>query len=162
MIPQHWGTYIVVLASFVVALALSVYPLPLAWRWWRPDFVLLVTIYWISVFPLTISLVFLCLVGLFQDLLVFTPLGQHSLAIILVAYLCILSHRRVRNFALWKEAGWVFLLVLLSQICDAWVQTMAERPVSTLLFLAPALSSGLLWPLFRPAMERISSHYRIN
>jgi len=158
----HWSKYFIVIASFMVALVLSVYPLPLAWRWWRPEFVLLVAIYWISVFPLTISLVFLCLVGLFQDLLVAVPLGQHSFAMMIVAYMSILSYRRVRNFALWKEAAWVFVLVFVSQVPNTWVQTMAGRPVSGLLFIAPALTSALFWPLFRQGMERMSSHYRIH
>ncbi|HWV16836.1 MAG TPA: rod shape-determining protein MreD [Cellvibrio sp.] len=162
MIPYQWSKYFIVVASFLVALVLSVYPLPLSWRWWRPELVLLMTIYWVSVFPLTISLLFLCVVGLFQDLLFAVPLGQHSLAMMIVAYISIMSYRRVRNFALWKEAAWVFVLVIISQIPNAWVQTMAGRPVPGLLYIAPAITSALFWPLFRQGMERISSHYRIS
>ena len=162
MISQRWNNYMIISASFVVALVLSVYPLPLEWRWWRPEFVLLVAIYWISVFPLTISLFFLCVVGLFQDLLAAVPLGQHSLSLVIVAYICIQSYQRVRNFALWKEAGWVFVLVGLAQLPGNWVQGMAGRPLSGLIFLAPALTSALIWPLFRMGMSRLSSHYRIN
>lgn len=162
MFPHFWNKYTIVLATFVVALTLSIYPLPFEWRWWRPEFVLLVAIYWVSVFPLTMSLLFLCVVGLFQDLLSAAPLGQHSFSLLVMAYLSMLSYRRVQNFALWKETGWVFLVVLLAQIPVAWVQTIFDRPFPWLLFFAPAFTSALLWPLFRQGMERISSHYRIN
>lgn len=162
MIPQQWNVYLVIVASFLVAFLLAIYPLPLEWRWWRPEFVLLVAIYWLGVFPLTFSLFFLAFVGLFQDLLEGAPFGQHSLSMIIVAYICIVSFQRVRNFSLLLEACWVFVLVGLAQLPGNWVQTMAGRPLSGLLFLAPAVSSGLLWPLVRLCLDRLSRHYRIN
>jgi len=162
MLPQQWNTWLVIGASFVVALLLSIYPLPLAWRWWRPEFVLLVGLYWISVFPLSISLFFLAAVGLFQDLLEGVPLGQHSLSMVIIAYICIMSYQRVRNFSLIKESAWMFILVGLAQFPANWVQSMSGRPLSGLLFLAPALSSALIWPLFRIWLDRLSRHYRIH
>lgn len=162
MFSPYWNHNFIIFATFVVALILSVYPLPLGFRWWRPEFVLLVTIYWISVYPLTMSLTFLCLVGLFQDLLTMVPFGQHSLSLIIVAYICIQSYQRVRNFALWKEAGWVFVLVGIAQFPGNWVQGMTGRPLSGLVFLAPALTSALVWPLCRLGLDRISRHYRLN
>jgi len=162
MLPQHWNNYFIVALSFFLALVLAIYPLPLDWRWWRPEFVLLLAIYWISVFPLTMSLFLLCGLGLFEDLLEGVPLGEHSLSMIIVAYICILSYQRVRNFPLWKEAGWVFVLVGLAQLPGNWVQSMAGRPLAGILFLAPALTSALIWPLVRELMDRICSHYRIT
>jgi rod shape-determining protein MreD len=154
--------FLVIIGTFLVALILSVYPLPAALRWWRPEFVLLVSIYWIYVFPLSMSLVFLCAVGLFQDLLEVAPLGQHSLALVIVAYICIQSYQRVRNFALWKESCWVFLLVSLAQLPTNWVQGMAGRPLSGVFFLASPLISALVWPLVRMGLDRLSIHYRVN
>jgi len=162
MIPQHWNGYLLILGSFLVALLLAVYPLPMAWRWWRPELVLMVAIYWISVFPLTISLFFLCILGLYQDLLEGVPLGQHGLSLVIVAYICILSYQRVRNFAVWKEAGWVFVLVGLAQLPGNWVQSMAGRPLTGLFFLAPALASALLWPFLRMVLDSLSRYYRVT
>lgn len=162
MIPQHWNGHLVILMSFIAALLLAVYPLPLEWRWWRPEFVLLVAIFWISVFPLTISVFFLCFLGLYQDILEGVPLGQHALSMVMVSYICILSYQRVRNFAVWKEAGWVFVLVGLAQLPGNWVQSMSGRPLSGLLFLVPALTSALIWPLVRLLLDRVSRHYRIT
>lgn len=162
MIPHHWNPYLVIIASFLLALLLSVYPLPIAWRWWRPEFVLLIAIYWISVFPLTMSLFFLAVVGLFEDLLEGVPLGQHGLSLVIVAYICIMSYQRVRNFSMLKESGWIFVLVGLAQLPANWVQSMAGRPLSGLLFLAPAVSSALLWPVIHLLLDRLSRYYRID
>jgi rod shape-determining protein MreD len=162
MIPQDWNGYLLIIGSFLVALLLAVYPLPMSWRWWRPELVLMVSIYWISVFPLTISLFFLCFLGLYQDLLEGVPLGQHGLSLVIVSYICILSYQRVRNFAVWKEAGWIFVLVGLAQLPGNWVQSMAGRPLTGLYFLAPALTSALIWPFLRMILDSLSRHYRVT
>ena len=162
MIPQQWKRYFIIVASILVALILSVYPLPLGIRWWRPEFVLLVAIYWMSAFPETISLLFLCVVGLFQDLLEAVPLGQHGLSLVIVAYICIQSHQRVSNFSVWKEAGWIFVLVGVQQLASNWVQSLTARPLSGLIFLGPAFTSALVWPFFRIGLDKVSGHYRIN
>lgn len=146
MLGSQLNLYVVIAVSFLVALILSVYPLPMDMRWWRPEFVLVVAIYWIFFMPLTVSFTLLCVLGLFQDLLEGVPFGQHSLGLVIVAYICILSYQRVRNFSIWRQSGWIFVLVGIAQLTDNWVQGMAGRPLSGIQFLYPALTSALLWP----------------
>lgn len=147
MLSPQLNLYFIVALSFLVALVLSVYPLPMDMRWWRPEFVLVVAIYWIFFMPLTVSFTLLCALGLFQDLLEGVPFGQHSLGLVIVAYICILSYQRVRNFSIWRQSGWIFVLVGIAQLTDNWVQGMAGRPLSGVQFLYPALTSALLWPV---------------
>lgn len=146
MLSPQLNLYFIIAVSFLVALILSVYPLPMDMRWWRPEFVLVVAIYWIFFMPLTVSFTLLCALGLFQDLLEGVPFGQHSLGLVIVAYICILSYQRVRNFSIWRQSGWIFVLVGIAQLTDNWVQGMAGRPLSGVQFLYPALTSALLWP----------------
>jgi rod shape-determining protein MreD len=147
MLSPHLNLYVVIALSFLVSLVLSVYPLPMDMRWWRPEFVLIVAIYWIFFMPLTVSFTLLCALGLFQDLLEGVPFGQHSLGLVIVAYICILSYQRVRNFSIWRQSGWIFVLVGIAQLTDNWVQGMAGRPLSGIQFLYPAFTSALLWPV---------------
>jgi rod shape-determining protein MreD len=163
MHQHYWQNGLTIAATFALGMLLAVYPLPMDWRWWRPEFVLLIAIYWLMVFPLTVSLLGLCLLGLFQDLLEATPFGQHGLTLLIVAYICILFYQRLRNFVLWQEVFWVFVLVALAQLPSCWVQSMAGRPLAGgLLFLAPACSSALVWPLLRSVLERLSRYCRIT
>ncbi len=147
MSSPQFHLYFVIALSFFIALILSVYPLPMDMRWWRPEFVLVVAIYWIFFMPLTVSFTLLCALGLFQDLLEGVPFGQHSLGLVIVAYICILSYQRVRNFSIWRQSSWIFVLVGIAQLTDNWVQGMAGRPLSGVQFLYPALTSALLWPV---------------
>jgi len=146
MLSPQLNLYFVILVSLLAALLLSVYPLPMEFRWWRPEFVLMVALYWIFFMPIRVSFTFLCLLGMFQDLLEGVPFGQHSLGLVIVAYIAILSYQRVRNFSIWRQSGWIFILIGIAQLTDNWVQGMAGRPLSGIQFLYPALTSALLWP----------------
>lgn len=152
----------IIFGLLVLALLLAVYPLPLSWRWWRPEFVLLVVIYWVFVLPNNTSLTLVWCLGLIQDLIEGTPLGQHALGLVIVTYIGIQSYRRVRNYALWQQCGWVFVLVGISQLTSNWVYSMAGGTVSGVYFLYPAITSALLWPLCHFGFESLRHHYRIS
>lgn len=147
--------------SIAIALLLAIFPLPLDWQWWRPEFVLLVVIYWVITINTNISLLGLCLLGLFQDVLESVPLGQHGLSVILIAYLCLLSYQRVRKFSLIKQCAWVFVLVGVAQLSDNWVQGMAGHELSGLNFLKPALASALAWPFIKLWLDRLVYRYHL-
>jgi rod shape-determining protein MreD len=153
--------YLLIGFSLLAALLLSIYPLPMEYRWWRPEFVLMVAIYWILAFPFSISLVSLCLLGLFQDLLEGVPFGQHSLGIIVVAYICLFSYQRVRNFNLAKQMIAVFIMITIAQLTDNWVQGMAGRPLAGINFIYAALTSGLAWPLVRYLLNFFGNKLRV-
>lgn len=156
---QQINLYFIMAMTFFIALMLSVYPLPMDMRWWRPEFVLVVAIYWIFFMPLTVSFTLLCMLGLFQDLLEGVPFGQHSLGLVIVAYICILSYQRVRNFSIWRQSGWIFVLVGIAQLTDNWVQGMAGRPLSGIQFLYPALTSALVWPVLNWWLNGMTHRY---
>ncbi len=160
MPAQPVNLYLIIALSFLLALVLSVYPLPMDIRWWRPEFVLVVAIYWIFFMPLTVSFLFLSALGLFQDLLEGVPFGQHSLGLVIVGYICILSYQRVRNFSLWRQSAWIFVLVGIAQLTDNWVQGMAGRPLSGIQFLYPALTSALIWPVCWVWMNRLTHRHQ--
>jgi|SRR5690606_13773977 rod shape-determining protein MreD len=155
-------TYLLLFSlTLVLAMLLSVYPLPLALRWWRPEFVLMMVIYWIYTAPVRTSLLGLCVLGFFLDVLEGVPFGQHGLSLIIIAYVCILSYQRVRNYSVGQQSCWVFVLIGISQLTDNWVQAISGRPVSGLEFLLPAFASACFWPVCYLGLERLRRRYRI-
>ncbi|WP_232522315.1 rod shape-determining protein MreD [Marinimicrobium alkaliphilum] len=150
------------LLPILLGLLLSVYPLPLELRWWRPAWVLLIVIYWLFTAPEDFSLTFVFGLGLVQDLITGSPLGQHSLGLVIVSYICLQSYQRVRNYARWQQALWVFVLVGISQVIGNWVYSMSGLTVSGMQFLYPALTSALLWPLMFRILEIFRTANRIS
>lgn len=160
--PRTLFINIIILLTFLVALTLSVYPLSLALRWWRPEFVLMVMIYWIFAQPLRVSLISLCAIGLFQDVLEGAPFGQHSLGLVIVSYLCLLSYLRVRNYSLWQQSLWIFAMVAVAQVINTWVDALSGRPVGGFEIFFPAFASACFWPLCYLLLERVRRRYQIT
>lgn len=158
MATSSWRVHTAILVSFLVALTLGIFPLYDVLQWWRPEFVLLVAIYWLYNAPDHLSLVLLCAVGLFQDVLEGAPFGQHGLSMALVAYVCLLSQSRIRKLSLAKQMLLVFILVAGAQVADNWVQSMAGLPLAGTKLFFPAVASALAWPIVRWWLQRSGAH----
>ncbi|MEX1032661.1 MAG: rod shape-determining protein MreD [Cellvibrionaceae bacterium] len=150
---QQNPNIVIVVLSFFLALALSVLPLPLNWAWFRPEFVALLVIYWVMALPDRMGVGMAFGVGLVQDVVENAVLGQHALALVAVAYVCVLSYRRIRNYALWQQSAWVFVLIGIHQLFCNWVHSLTGPASQSLIFLVPALVSALIWPMMLIAME---------
>ena len=73
------------LLSSLLVLLLSVWPMPGWALWLRPELPLLLVVYWILALPFRLGMVYAWLMGLGLDLLTGSLLGQHALALTLVA-----------------------------------------------------------------------------
>lgn len=148
--------------SFLVALLLMIFPLGRESGWLRPEFVPVLVIYWVLVMPQQSSLLFIWVLGCFQDLLEGVMLGQHAMALMVVAYVCLLSYQRMRNYTLWHQTFFVFVLVGLYQLVDNWVHSLQGHAAPNLVFLMPAFTSALMWPLLWILLEQLRVRYRIS
>jgi len=137
----------VIYVSFLVALMLSALPLPEDLQWWRPEWVLLVLLYWIVALPTRIGLGTAWVLGILLDVLEGSLLGLNALALTIVAYVMILVYQRVRMFSWLQQVLFVFALVALDQIIAHWVKGILGVSSQSLMFLVPALISAVLWPV---------------
>jgi len=157
------GAYRWVMACAVlVALLLAVYPLPLEWRWARPSVLLLLVIYWSVTLPGRTSLTLVWCLGLLEDLITGAPLGQHALGMVIVTFICLQTYQRVRNYGVWQQTGWIFVLVGISQLTANWVYTMSGTKAPGLYFLLPAVTSALLWPLCYRLLEGLRHRFAVS
>ncbi len=92
---------LLVLLSFLVALILSSLPLPDIAIVFRPEWLMLVLIYWCMAIPGRIGIFTGWLLGLTLDVMYGSLLGQNAMALAIVAYLVNTFHLRVRVFPIW-------------------------------------------------------------
>ncbi|WP_237057810.1 rod shape-determining protein MreD [Microbulbifer sediminum] len=149
-------------ATVLVALLLSVMPLPHQWLWFRPAFMALLVIFWINRMPQSLGVGFAWLVGLLEDFVTGAVLGTHALALGALAYFCLLTYQRTRAFNPAQQLMWVFVLVGIHQVVGNWVHSLAGKPVPGLTFLWPALTSALLWPLITPWLDRMAGRLQVR
>ena len=146
------GSYWMVALTVLGSLLLAVYPITPPYDWFRPEWTALVVIFWTITMPGRVGITFAWLAGLVLDGFTGVTLGQNALSLALIAYICLGLYQRMRNFAPLQQIALVFVLVGLHLLLGYWVQSLSSYPARHLYFLAGALSSALLWPLFSGVM----------
>ncbi|MEM7408107.1 MAG: rod shape-determining protein MreD [Pseudomonadota bacterium] len=144
-LTRHHGGW-VIFASFLMALVLTALKLP---EWaviWRPAWVALVLVYWCMAVPHRIGVAVAVAAGLILDVMNGTLLGQHALALALVAFVTHKLHRRVRVLPLWQQGVSIFVLMLVYQGMLLWVTALRGTPIDSTALWSLPLTSMLLWP----------------
>lgn len=162
MVDQESSGYGVILLSFVAAYTLAVLPLPQWLLWGRPEWVALTLIYWAIALPQRVGMVTGLLLGVGLDVLEGAVLGQNAFALVVVALLSLTLYQRLRVYSLWQQASVVFVLIGINQLICQWVQNLEGAGAGSLLFLLPAFSSALLWPVVLHTLRGLRRYYRVH
>jgi rod shape-determining protein MreD len=157
---HHGGS--VILLTFIVALLLTVIPLPEWARYVRPDWVGLVLIYWCMALPERVGVTTGWFTGLLVDMLTGSLLGQHALALTVVAYLTLRFHQRLRLFPVLQQSLTVLVLLILHQLLALWISRIIGRPGAPWFFWAPSVLGMLIWPLVFSMLRGMRRGFRVN
>ena len=158
---QGYG-YLVIVCTFLAAGVLTVLPLPGWLQWGRPEWVALILIYWCMALPQRVGIATALVAGLGVDVLEGAILGQNALALVVVALLSLLLYQRLRVYSILQQAGVVFILVGISQMICQWIQNIDGVSGLPELFLLPALSSALLWPVMFLVLRALRRYFEVS
>jgi len=150
-----------VVISIIAALTLSVIPLPFEWRWWRPEFVALIVIYWSMYAPQYFGVLVVWVCGLLLDIVELSPLGYNALGLLIIAYISYLSYQRICNYTVWQQSVWVFVLVGIYQLFCNWIGGLMDKSVESPIFLIAAVMSAIVWPLLVNLMAFLRFRLRL-
>lgn len=140
--------------SLLLALVLSVLPLPQVVEAFRPDWVAIVLLYWSLIAPDRFGLITALVMGLVLDTLTGSLLGQHSLALLVIVYLSQRFHLRIRVFPASQLALTVVGLLALYEFVLFWIDGIAGRTVPLVERAGPVATGALLWFLVLLVLER--------
>lgn len=141
--------------SALVALALAILPLPAALQAFRPDFLVLVVLYWSIESPRAGGITLAFFSGLALDVIHGVVLGQHALALTLMAGWATHLRLRLRVFSVLSQCLTIFALLTGYQFVLFWVDGATGNPVTTFgRWLAPVIGA-LLWPLLVGTLSRL-------
>ncbi|MFT6791093.1 MAG: rod shape-determining protein MreD [Cellvibrionaceae bacterium] len=151
-----------IIISFLVAFLLSTVHFDYQWRWFRPEFAVLLLIYWSMFAPQHFGLISAWLVGLIMDLISLYPLGFHALGALLISYISFLVYRRISNYVFWHQAVWVFVLVATYKLFSNWLGGFFDKTIDSPVFLVSAVFSALLWPLLVALLNHVQTYFRLS
>lgn len=160
-LTQHRNGWVIVL-SFIIALLLTMIPLPGSVEIYRPEWVTLTLIYWCMALPARVGVGVGFTIGLFLDVVRDTLLGQYAMALTLVAFITLHLHQRVRVFPLWQQAMSIFILVMLESVVVLWVKGIIGESVSFWKLIATAGTSMVVWPFVYVVLRHVRRAYHVS
>jgi rod shape-determining protein MreD len=138
--------YSLIISTLLLAMLLSIARLPVGLLWLRPEFVLLVLIYWALALPQHSGFSTAFFAGLVQDSLTGSIFGSHAIVYLLVVAFILFSYQRLRMLHVWQQSALVFVLLLGAEMLETWFEHLSGHGRVSVQQLLPAILGGLLWP----------------
>lgn len=151
----------VIIISIIIALILTILPMPEWSGWLRPAWVLMVLMYWTISLPYIANIGMAWLVGVILDVLSGTLLGEHALALTVVIYVVSRMQSRLHMFPLLQQALSVFFLVFLYQFIIYCVQGFVGQLPHGWLYWSSAVTSMVLWPWVYSIMRNCRRRFKV-
>ncbi|GLX77856.1 rod shape-determining protein MreD [Thalassotalea insulae] len=153
---------IVVILTLLIALMASIMPLPIGVDVFRPDWVLVVLLYWCLALPNRINVITAWFMGFLLDVLLGSVLGVHAAAMALSVYIIAGNYQKIRNFSVWQQALIVGVLSALYHLLVFWFQRFLLDIVFLPSYLYPVITSIILWPWAFLLLRKIRRHFKIS
>ncbi|KTC73395.1 Rod shape-determining protein mreD [Legionella bozemanae] len=135
--------------GFIVALLLSILPMPVLISAFRPPWILLLVLYIEYFLPGNFRLTTLLFVGLLLDVLLATVIGEHSFALLLVTWIASSKSRRFQFFSMMQQIFLIGFFCLLYQSIISLIAALLGFNYSLFTPAASALVGMFIWPWIR-------------
>lgn len=148
--------------SILAAIILSIMPLPLAIKAWRPDWVALVLLYWTIALPHRINIGTAWVVGFLLDILLGTILGVHALALSVVVFVTASNFQKLRNFSVWQQSLLIGVFLILYHIIIFWMNRFLLDVNLSADQMYPVVTSTIFWLWLFPVLRGYRRKFRIR
>jgi len=146
--------YITGVLSVLFALIYTALPLPGASIFSLDIMVLLLTTWFFLSEQTPPTLLMAWCLGLLQDLLLGSILGEHALALTVTMYMLLKLIRRLKFYALWQQVFCIGCLTLINQLLIALFEACQGNFASIYIILSPAIMNMALWLIIGYAIFR--------
>lgn len=138
---------LVVYATLLVALLCQLFPWVGQGIILRPDFMLVVLIYWLLRAPHLCNLGMAWLAGLLVDLATSSLMGQYALAFTLTGYIALSYQRRLVLFNQFQLAAYVLALLFFERLTILLLKLFSGNDYPGWTYFLPIVTSMMLWQL---------------
>ena len=150
MADEPGYSYGIIAITFVIALTLTIMPLPqgvpLELGYLRPEWVVLVLVYWAIALPHRVGIVVAWILGILVDVLTGSLLGLHAISLMAVAWIATSLYQRMRMFSVWQQSLIVLATVGVHQLITFWIESIAGLRDWNMWYLMTAVVSAMFWP----------------
>ena len=154
--------WMTIFAGMVLAIVPMPQLLPVELGFLRPDWVCMILVYWIIALPHRVAILTAWLAGVLVDVLLGSPIGQHALSYVIIAYVAGSLYQRVRMFSVLQQATILLALLGLNELVEFWVESIVGLTDWSFWYLLPAVSGAFLWPLVFLMLRYLRRRVRIT
>lgn len=152
----------VIVATFIVALLLTLMPLPFWGEVLRPQWSLLVLIYWTLALPERVGILTGWSIGLLMDTVQGTLLGQLAVGYALCSYFVLYGYQRMRIYRRWQQSVVILLLSLLVLLARFWIDGLMGEAILVWYYWLPALTTMLAWAPLYLLLRLVRRYYGVR
>lgn len=138
-------SFSMMLVTMLIGLVFQLYPWSGSGVIVRPDFLLVVTVYWLLRAPSFCNIGMAWLAGLLVDLSTGSLMGQHSMSFALTAFVGLTYQRRLVLFNQWQMLSYVLFLFAIHRLVILVLKLFTGNQLPDWTYMLPIFSSLLLW-----------------
>ena len=113
----------------------------------RPDFMLVVILYWLLRSPNLCNVGTAWFAGLLVDLATGSLLGQHALTFSVTAFVALTYQRRLVLFNTWQLLAYAFALLMIERVLILLLKLFEGNENPGFMYFWPAITGLLLWQI---------------
>jgi rod shape-determining protein MreD len=148
---------LLVYVTALLALTVSLVPLPQLLSIFWPNLLVLVVLYWSTMTPKAGGMLVAFLAGLTLDLLSGSQLGQHAFAMCLVGYLALRLHLLTRAKPIFEQALFVAIALLVYETSVWAIDGFSGRHTGSWTRWLHIVTGAALWPVVTGLLGRLHS-----
>ncbi len=152
----------IILLTFLLALMLTIMPMPITVDAFRPDWVLIIVLYWSMALPTKVNVITAWVLGFILDVLLGSVLGVHAAAMAIAVYITAVNYQKIRNFSLWQQSLIVAVLSALYNLLTFWMEHFLTQVPFLVSYLYPVITSMVVWPWAFLLLRKVRRHFLIK
>lgn len=149
-------SYFLILTSFLIAIFLTIVPLPTFAIWLRPQWVFAFLLFWVLSSPVQCGIGLAWVVGVVVSLITGTPLAEQAIVFVLLTYLVLRIHPIIAYMPPWQQAGAIAILAIFNAVLQGLILGFTGHSTHIVLASLSALTTALIWP----GLSKILNHFR--
>jgi rod shape-determining protein MreD len=155
-------SYSIIVGTLIGAIVLSILPFPHWYEVGRPLWLPLVGCYWCLAAPRRMGILTSCLTGFVFDAARASPLGEHALALSVIAYVIQRYHLQIRTLHLGQQMLTLGGIFAVYEFLILWINGITSKPGPLLPYALPIVVSVCLWPPVFIGLRSIRRRYRVH
>ncbi|NVJ68399.1 MAG: rod shape-determining protein MreD [Gammaproteobacteria bacterium] len=157
---KHQGGWLII-TTLLLAMVMSLFPMPDSWQAWRPSWLMLVLSFWVIALPDRVGLLWALVCGLLMDVLLNTSLGLHGFALAITTFMLQILYKRIRLFPYWKQGLSVAAISSVYIAITFWLTKLTGKSQESIAWQA-ILLNGILWPWLNMILKQLSAYFRVR